>query len=99
MLNILKERSRATSFTAKEGTLYHKEKQTSHGQGSIKNIFSPFKKAKLANSTQGLHAKNKKFHIVTLNDLVEALLHDRKVKREDEIKKAQEMKDSFSEDN
>jgi uncharacterized NAD-dependent epimerase/dehydratase family protein len=39
--------------------------------------------SRIANTTKGLVAKNKRFHIVTLNDLVEALMHKQRVEKEE----------------
>lgn len=47
-------------------------------------IFNPNRLSRMAFTTKGLHERNRKFNIITLNDLVEAMLHDKKMEREEE---------------
>ena len=47
-------------------------------------IFNPNRLSRMAFTTKGLHERNRKFNIITLNDLVEAMLHEKKMEREEE---------------
>lgn len=48
--------------------------------------------SRLANTTRGLVAKNKKFTIVTLNDLVEAMMHRHRIQKAEALQRSMESK-------
>jgi hypothetical protein len=87
----MKEASKA-SKTLKKPSHHH----TSLPERTTKSIFSPVYDSKVADSTKGLVAKNKKFNIHSINDLVEALVHKQRLEKEEQLQKSLESRDKNS---